>query len=648
MNFGLAGMERWNDLVSRLCEAGVPVRGADPSCPPGFPASIKLATGQTLTIEFPEPALLSAMNPEALGVAVIDGEGFCRASWGLASTLDLFDPLRNVLMSEIGALLEAAFRGVGGSLLYSGLRFFASGTRRSTGAEAVVLVVNALEEEQARKMSVRANREAEALKRFGRVLSMNQTLQPLCVSAVHELASSARLSAALLWVLDSAHRALTLTACTGANRVGTSALGALALQGTPTCLAEMVAVSAQPLFLEDVQDHVMTRELEARFCYLPPGGVSIHPLYIGGNVIGVLELLGREGDDEFAELHHLFQTLSEHLALAVNSAMLFENVEKMANDDALTGIANHRTLQQFLHNRLAEARRTGGEIGLMMIDVDHFRNFNEEEGHDVGDEVLRHVSQILKESVRPYDLAARYGGEEFTIVLPGSGLDTTRATAERIRRHVEAMPIVTRSGHTRHITVSIGCAVFPSQANDSPTLIQAADSALFRAKREGRNRVVIYAGASLEEDEKVSLEEIFDWVPKRLRAKVEKDLEFLTPALDSASVALGLNERQATILRALALLNFSLGTKGRAAKLAALSEKEAAGIRALLPSLSAMEERFDGKGPGGVEGNRIPLMSRVLVAVQAYAEGGEEAFAADPGRFDPEIVQLVLQRRQAA
>lgn len=488
---GLAGSARLKELAKLLRESGVNVRGWGEPGLPGFPYMIPIGEGEHLTLELAEPALIAALNPEAIGLAVFDGNGYCRASWGLASRLEWFDPSRNALKGELGKLLSGAYRGVGGNQLVAGFRFYASAWKKDGATEAVVLVVNAEEEDQARIEGAKAAREANALRRFGRLLSMNQTIQPLCVAVVHELTASASLAAALLWTLDSSRSALTLSASTGTNRVGTSTLGTLAISGNPTCLAEMVAMSGQPFYLDDVRDHVMTKELEARFCYLQPGGVSIHPLYIGGNVLGVLELLGREGDADFPLLHPLFETLAENLALAVNSAMLFESVEKMANDDALTGIANHRTLQLFLHSRLAEAKRTKGEIGLMMIDVDHFRSFNEEEGHDVGDEVLKHVAQILRESVRPYDLAARYGGEEFTVVLPGSGMETTLTTAERIRRHVEAMPITTRTGRVRHITVSIGCASYPTHGQEASSLIQAADSALFQAKREGRNRIVL-------------------------------------------------------------------------------------------------------------------------------------------------------------
>jgi diguanylate cyclase (GGDEF)-like protein len=643
-------MNRSSRLAKLLREAGFSVRGGDSPGPAGFAAELCLSDGSQVTIDLPEPFHLSRFNPEALGLAVVDAQGYTRASWGLAGRLACFDPLCNVLRSELAPLLNGSMRSLGAGWYLDGYRFFVSGGKRAEAGETLILVVNAYEEESARRTSVVAVREADALKRFGRVLNMHHTLHSLCVAAVHELSAIADLAGALLWTLDGDRKALVLTASTGASRVASSALGTLALEGNPTCIAEMVAMSAQPFFLDDVRDHLMTRELEAKFCYLQPGGVSVHPLYIAGNVIGVLELLGKEGDPEFFEFHELFQTLAENLALAVNSAMLFESVEKMANDDALTGIANHRTLQQFLQSRLAEARRTKGQIGLLMIDVDHFRTFNEEEGHDVGDMVLKHVAEILRESVRPYDLAARYGGEEFTVVLPGSGAEATLSTADRIRRHVEAMPIRTNGGRVRNVTVSVGCSIFPEHAGDASSLLQSADSALYQAKREGRNRVVAFSrvpeGTGAEAH---LLEPILMKLGNRSRSGIEKRVAKLRPLLDALAARLALTASQSAMLEALAALHFACSRARAETRAKFLKDLQAyEPIRALMPSYEALGERFDGAGKKGMAGPRIPLLARALMAALAYEAKGPEGIEQDAGRFDPEVARALLQYREAA
>jgi diguanylate cyclase (GGDEF)-like protein len=122
-----------------------------------------------------------------------------------------------------------------------------------------------------------------------------------------------------------------------------------------------------------------------------------------------------------------------------------------------------------------------------MVDVDHFRRFNEEAGHDAGDRVLKQVAKALATCVREYDLAARYGGEEFTLILGGVTADQAFAIAERARMAVEDLG---------GVTASFGCAVFPDVAFDAAGLLKAADQALYEAKRLGRNRTVVYGRAA--------------------------------------------------------------------------------------------------------------------------------------------------------
>jgi diguanylate cyclase (GGDEF)-like protein len=123
-----------------------------------------------------------------------------------------------------------------------------------------------------------------------------------------------------------------------------------------------------------------------------------------------------------------------------------------------------------------------------MVDVDHFRRFNEESGHDAGDRVLRQVARALSTCVRDYDLAARYGGEEFTLVLGGVSADQAYAIAERARLAVESLDC--------SVTASFGCAVFPDVAFEAGALLKAADQALYEAKRLGRNRTVVFGRAA--------------------------------------------------------------------------------------------------------------------------------------------------------
>jgi PleD family two-component response regulator len=167
--------------------------------------------------------------------------------------------------------------------------------------------------------------------------------------------------------------------------------------------------------------------------------------------------------------------------------------------NGLTGLYNHRYFHERLQAELSRARRHGHEIGLLFVDIDHFKNYNDTHGHPEGDSVLREIGKLLIEGarhedvvarVRSSDVVARYGGEEFAIILPQTPRQGAEVTAERIRRCIAAHAF--SGGDTQPlgaITVSIGVAAFPASAPDAGELIRAADRAMYNAKQEGRNRV---------------------------------------------------------------------------------------------------------------------------------------------------------------
>ncbi|MDP9205217.1 MAG: diguanylate cyclase [Gemmatimonadota bacterium] len=162
-----------------------------------------------------------------------------------------------------------------------------------------------------------------------------------------------------------------------------------------------------------------------------------------------------------------------------------EELERLSVTDGLTGLANHRFLIHRLIQEGTRADANGGEFAVLMADVDHFKQYNDEFGHPAGDEVLKRVAKLLRQSVRETDCAARYGGEEFAIVMPETSPDEACKIAQKIGRRVasEGFP-------GRKITLSIGVAGFPRDADLPHAVIAAADRALYQAKREGRNRTV--------------------------------------------------------------------------------------------------------------------------------------------------------------
>lgn len=183
-----------------------------------------------------------------------------------------------------------------------------------------------------------------------------------------------------------------------------------------------------------------------------------------------------------------FTETSRQLEKVQNS---LHEAEQRSNTDALTGLANRRSLEQFLRAAQIRAMETGAPLGVFMIDIDHFKRFNDSHGHQMGDQVLRLVAKVLQDGVRDVDLAARYGGEELMAVLPGADLATCRNVAERIRHRIAEARLTRRTTGKEigSITVSIGVAQF-RLSESAEAMIERCDRSLYQAKRCGRNRTV--------------------------------------------------------------------------------------------------------------------------------------------------------------
>lgn len=166
----------------------------------------------------------------------------------------------------------------------------------------------------------------------------------------------------------------------------------------------------------------------------------------------------------------------------------------LATTDGLTGLYNHRTFQTRLSEELLRAERYNKNIILLLLDIDHFKRFNDTYGHQTGDEVLKTIANIIRGNTRKVDFPARYGGEEFAIILPECDCNNAMVVAERIRTAVMEYPFYLKDGSRIQITVSIGISCFPKDATQKEDLIKKADTALYSAKNAGRNRVSLFSG----------------------------------------------------------------------------------------------------------------------------------------------------------
>jgi diguanylate cyclase (GGDEF)-like protein len=189
------------------------------------------------------------------------------------------------------------------------------------------------------------------------------------------------------------------------------------------------------------------------------------------------------------EEQNLLETICEPLGFSLDNRELF----KKAMTDEMTSLYNHRYFKVRLENEMKEHVERKKSLGLLLLDIDHFKKFNDTYGHLTGDKVLIEVAHCLKDTCRSTDVAARYGGEEFACILPDVGNDDPTAIGERIRKAIENKLVDTDNFGTLRVTASIGIAVFPAQGAEINQLIEAADSALYEAKRAGRNQTKLKA-----------------------------------------------------------------------------------------------------------------------------------------------------------
>ncbi|MCP3964623.1 MAG: diguanylate cyclase [bacterium] len=185
------------------------------------------------------------------------------------------------------------------------------------------------------------------------------------------------------------------------------------------------------------------------------------------------------------------------LDLRIRSAFALEQTRRMANTDGLTGLYNHRYMQERLEQEIERAERYERPLSVVMADLDHFKSFNDTFGHPRGDEALIQVSHTLRQVSRASDIVARYGGEEFTLVLPETTVEEARVVAERARQCVAALDLG-RPPHVPRVTLSLGVASH-TVGDSKKALIEAADVALFEAKRGGRDRVCVTEGGDNED-----------------------------------------------------------------------------------------------------------------------------------------------------
>ena len=218
------------------------------------------------------------------------------------------------------------------------------------------------------------------------------------------------------------------------------------------------------------------------------------PLAAQGESIGLLyfELPGDFSAEQLSRTEKYLEMLAENIGLALANLRLRDVLREMAMADALTGLANRRQFDAVMTAQATEAERNRTPFSCLMIDIDHFKRFNDSYGHDAGDAVLRAVGEVLRESLREHDHAFRLGGEEFVLLMPGFDLGQALTRARQVQQQIQQLQVEHQGKELGQVTASFGLATFPEHGR-AESLVQTADAALLRAKAQGRDQIAIAA-----------------------------------------------------------------------------------------------------------------------------------------------------------
>lgn len=211
------------------------------------------------------------------------------------------------------------------------------------------------------------------------------------------------------------------------------------------------------------------------------------PLLINKNTVGYLAASGLANEER-----EKFHILGQQFLLGFGRALLYKKVQELMITDSLTNVYTRRYFLEKLDEEIARSKKFKLGFSFLMVDIDHFKSFNDNYGHLVGDAILKEVTKTIKESIRQIDFMGRYGGEELSVVLTETNKEESLLIAERIREAVETRLIAAYDENLK-VTISIGVSLFPAVATDRLTIIDKADQALYLAKQSGRNKVLTYS-----------------------------------------------------------------------------------------------------------------------------------------------------------
>jgi diguanylate cyclase (GGDEF)-like protein len=348
--------------------------------------------------------------------------------------------------------------------------------------QLLLLVRRAIEKQRAEEQIIRHNRELQAINaelktlyEVSQTLSRSLDLKELATEVLQTMVRAEVFPFELrgaIFLLEEGKMKLT-----SFIRMSESAVETCQLIQTGRCICGEVAATGEIVISRDAREdgrHVLCHPVTE------PHGHIVVPLKAFNKVVGLLNFYTEPGQEVSESILRLLSVLGSQIGIAINNARLYEETRNFSLHDPLTGLANRRFMQIQLEKSFEAAQRYDEALSLIMIDIDHFKRYNDTHGHLEGDRMLARLAQIVLREVRRADYVFRYGGEEFLVLLPETDLTRACEAAERLRQAVEA-----EAG----VTVSLGVAALSGDSPQPEKLIAEADAALYRAKQSGRNRV---------------------------------------------------------------------------------------------------------------------------------------------------------------
>ena len=328
--------------------------------------------------------------------------------------------------------------------------------------------------------------EIYALYNVSKTLNANVETEQFLLSLVEDISKSMEVDRMMIMLVDSETGDLKVASHTGFKDDKVTILQGHLGEG----FYGSVASSGKCALIEDVNtdDSIKSEEIAGKAI----NSIIAVPFHRRGEVLGLICVYKDKPESFKSSDLNLFESVAEHLAVALENTRMYERTKQMAITDGLTGLYNKRYFLDTIEAEITRSKRCDQELSFFMMDIDNFKHYNDTNGHQAGDELLKEMASLVNSSIRKIDIACRYGGEELVVILPETGKSGAKILAKKLVKTISEHPFKHRESQPLGcLSVSMGLATYPDDATHADDLINQADKALYEAKNSGKNRVVV-------------------------------------------------------------------------------------------------------------------------------------------------------------